>query len=86
MGIYFIGHAEERLVERRIPIRKIREMLKKGAITDDIGHEPGRKISIYKEGHNYHSIAFLPCGKHKIIITGYESKEWEKRMYKELKK
>jgi hypothetical protein len=82
LGIYFIDHAEERFIERRISIRKIRHMLKKGKIIDDIGHKFGRKVCIYKEGNKYYSIVFQPCREHKIVITGYQSKEWEKRIYK----
>ena len=86
MGIYFIDHADEMFIERGIPVKKIKRMLKNGAIIDDVCEKPKRKICIYKDGSNYYSVVFQPCGKHKFIITGYPSKEWEKRMYKGIKK
>ncbi len=84
MGIYFIKHAEERFIEHGIPARKINLMLKKGVIIENTaGEKKGRKICIYKEGYKYYSIVFLPCNKHKFIITGYPSKERERKIYDE---
>ncbi|MBI2530364.1 MAG: DUF4258 domain-containing protein [Candidatus Diapherotrites archaeon] len=86
MGIYFIEHAERRFIERNIPVNKIRKMLDEGITIDDIGEKAGRKICIYKEGNSYFTVVFQPCGEHKFIITGYPSKEWEKKICREIKR
>lgn len=87
MAIYFIDHAEERFFERGISLSKIREMLNKGVIIEDISSKIQRKICIYKEqGEKYYSIVFQKAGIHIFIITAYPSKEWEIRVHKEKRK
>lgn len=83
--IYFINHAEERFLQRRIPKNIIREILTKGIIIDG-PKKTQRKICIYKNAdQRYYSIVFEEAGEAIFIVTGYNSNSLEIKYYNKVK-
>lgn len=83
--LYFIDHAQKELTEDNVPLSKVKEMLQKSIIIEH-PEKPDGRICIYKEKSKYYTIITQPTKAGIFIITGYCSKEWEKRMYKERQK
>lgn len=80
-------HATNRFIKWNIPKNDVRKMLKYGVIIDDYSNPKiERKLCICKWGGEFKTIVFQ-CFKDSVfIITGYPSKEGEKREFKKMKR
>jgi len=84
--IFFIIHAAEQFLQRKIPEEETVRMLKKGVHIGDPNSE-GRMLCIYKEDeHKYYTIVYEEDKEKIAIITGFPSNQWDITQYKKVKK
>ena len=78
-------HASERLLERKIPLKDIQNMLKKCVRIED--RESGATLCIYKESSaQYYTLVLDEMPDQTTIITAYESGKWQIEQYQKVKK
>lgn len=83
--LIFTKHASERLLERKIPLKDIEKMLKKGVRVQD--PETGQTLCVYKEkATQYYTLVVEEEPEQIIIITAYVSGKWQIEKYEKVKK
>lgn len=83
--LVFTKHAAEKLLERNVPVNRIRQMVEKAVRIED--KVSGATLRIYKEATgNFYTVVTAEGDGQITVITCYESSVWQIEAYKKVKK
>lgn len=82
--IFLTSHANERLLERKIPPKILPKIIKNGVrIQDPIS---GATLCIYNYKSTYYTLVMVEKSEEFRVITIYESSEWQIKQFNKVKR